>query len=65
LSLAAHWPILALELAVLTHGTSISLAEMWGRHLGETYRNGRANFFGVPKYVFMRFIKFMAVQRAS
>jgi len=34
--------ILAISIAVLTHGTSISLAEMWGRHLGGAYRNGRA-----------------------
>jgi hypothetical protein len=31
-------------LAVLTHGTSVSLAEMWGRHLGQFHRNGRANW---------------------
>jgi len=40
---AAHWPILGVQFAVLTHGTSFSLAEMWGIHLACSYRNGRAS----------------------
>jgi len=50
---------------VLTHGTSISLAEMWGRHLGVKYRNGRAKIVAAAELVLMRFVKFALVHRAS
>jgi len=58
-------PSWTVELAVLTHGTSISLAEMWGRHLGVMYRNGRAKIVATAEHVLMRFVKFALVHRAS